>query len=266
MEINNIVEVLSDTNDNNLSPEILTISPRQLNGNKRSMRVNKDTEHKKRQNMRQNKLNSASSNKLDVQTIVPAEDHIRQNSSNQEPEANEYANASSTSSTSRTIIAGDSMVKHLNGYKMSARNVKIQVSTFPGCSTLDMGDYLKPIIRKKTDKLVIHVGTNSLRESETPEKCASEIANLAKQVVDACPQTAVALSSIINRSDDMVLAAKAIEANLHLKQACHQNHWSFIDHSNIKQTHLNRSGIHLNKAGTLLMARNFTNSIFNRNR
>ena len=264
MEINNIVEVLSDTNDNNLSPEILTILPRQLNGNKRSMRVNKDTEHKKRQNMRQNKLNSASSNKLDVQTIVPAEDHIRQNSSNQE--ANEYANASSTSSTSRTIIAGDSMVKHLNGYKMSARNVKIQVSTFPGCSTLDMGDYLKPIIRKKPEKLVIHVGTNSLRESETPEKCASEIANLAKQVIDACPQTAVALSSIINRSDDMVLAAKAIEVNLHLKQVCHQNHWSFIDHSNIKQTHLNRSGIHLNKAGTLLMARNFTNSIFNRNR
>ena len=96
------------------------------------------------------------------------------------------------------------MVKHLNGDKMSARNVKIQVSTFPGCSTLDMGDYLKPIIRKKPDKLVIHVGTNSLRESETPEKCASEIANLAKQVIDACPQTAVALSSIINRSDDMV--------------------------------------------------------------
>ena len=97
---------------------------------------------------------------------------------------------------------------------MSARNVKIQVSTFPGCSTLDMGDYLKPVIRKKPDKLVIHVGTNSLRESETPEKCASEIANLAKQVNDACPQTAVALSSIINRSDEyIVLAAKVIEVN-----------------------------------------------------
>ena len=58
MEINNIVEVLSDTNDSNLSPEILTISPRQLNGSKRSMRVNKDFEHNKRQSMRQNKLNS----------------------------------------------------------------------------------------------------------------------------------------------------------------------------------------------------------------
>ena len=39
MKINNIVEVLIDANDNNLSPEILTISPRQLNGSKRSMRV-----------------------------------------------------------------------------------------------------------------------------------------------------------------------------------------------------------------------------------
>ena len=85
---------MSDTNDNNLSPEILTMSPRQLNGNKLLMRVNKDTEHNKKQNMQQNKQSSASSNKIDVQTIVSAEDHTRQNSSNQKPEANEYENAS----------------------------------------------------------------------------------------------------------------------------------------------------------------------------
>ena len=212
------------------------------------------------------KLSSACSNDFNAQTIVATEDHTG-NSSNQEPEVNKNENAGSNSSTSRTaIIAGDSMVKHLNGYKMSTRNLKIQVSTFPGCSTLDMEDYLKPIIRKKPDKLVVHVGTNSLRETETPEKCADEIANLAKQVINACPETTVALSSIVTRSDDKFLAAKAIEVNLHLKQACHQNHWSFIDHSNIKPTHLDRSGIHLNKAGTLLMARNFSSNIYNRNR
>ena len=237
-----------------------------LNRSKRSTRGNKDTGHNRGQNMKQHKLSSACSNDFNAQTIVATEDHTG-NSSNQEPEVNGNENAGSNSSTSRTaIIAGDSMVKHLNGYKMSTRNLKIQVSTFPGCSTLDMEDYLKPIIRKKPDKLVIHVGTNSLRETETPEKCADEIANLAKQVINACPQTTVALSSIVTRSDDKFLAAKAIEVNLHLKQACHQNHWSFIDHSNIKPTHLNRSGIHLNKAGTLLMARNFTSNIYNRNR
>ena len=36
--------------------------------------------------MRENKQNSAFSNKLNVQTIVVTEDHIRVNSSNQEPE------------------------------------------------------------------------------------------------------------------------------------------------------------------------------------
>ena len=51
-----------------------------------------------------------------------------------------------------------------------------------------MGDYLRQIKREKyPDKLIIHVGTNSLRETETPEKCAHEIANLAKQVIDGCP-------------------------------------------------------------------------------
>ena len=149
---------------------------------------------------------------------------------------------------------------------MSTRNLRVQVSTFPGCSTLDMEDYIKPILRKKPDKLVIHVGTNSLREKETPEKCADEISSLAKLVLSSSPKTIVALSSIITRTDDKALAAKAIEVNLHLKKICQQNHWTFINHSNIKPSHLNRNGIHLNKSGTLLMARNFTNIIYNKNK
>ena len=78
-------------------------------------------------------------------------------------------------------------------------------------------DHIKPILRKKPDKLIIHVGTNSLRETETPEKCVDEIANLAKLVLSSSPKTTVALSSIVTRIDDKVLAAKAIEVNLHLK-------------------------------------------------
>ena len=45
------------------------------------------------------------------------------------------------------------------------------------------------------------------RETETPEKCADEIANLAKLVLSSSPKTTVALSSIVTRIDDKVLAA-----------------------------------------------------------
>ncbi|CAB4006040.1 Hypothetical predicted protein [Paramuricea clavata] len=45
----------------------------------------------------------------------------------------------------KVIIAGDSMIKHINGYKMSKSNTRVQVSsTFPGCTTLDLDDYVKP--------------------------------------------------------------------------------------------------------------------------
>lgn len=49
-----------------------------------------------------------------------------------------------------TIIADDSVLKHLKAHKMSKDNNKVRVFTFPGCSTKDMRDHIKPIIRKKT--------------------------------------------------------------------------------------------------------------------
>ena len=48
-----------------------------------------------------------------------------------------------------TIIAGDSVLKHLKAHKMSKDNNKVRVSTFPGCTTKDKRDQIKPIIRKK---------------------------------------------------------------------------------------------------------------------
>ena len=48
---------------------------------------------------------------------------------------------------------------------MSKDNNTVRVSTFPGCTTKDMRDHIKPTIRKKADQLIIHVGTNSLRDT-----------------------------------------------------------------------------------------------------
>ena len=41
-----------------------------------------------------------------------------------------------------TIIAGDSVLKHLKAHKMSKDNNKVRVSTFPGCTTKDMRDHI----------------------------------------------------------------------------------------------------------------------------
>ena len=45
----------------------------------------------------------------------------------------------------KVMIAGDSVLKHLQGHKMS-RNSRVKISSFPGCTTGDMHDFIKPLL------------------------------------------------------------------------------------------------------------------------
>ena len=88
-----------------------------------------------------------------------------------------------------------------SGYRMSAKNTRVQVSTFPGCTILDMADHVKPIQRKRPDKLILHVGTNSLKSRETSTKHAEEIISLAESVKNTLPETEVIIYIWSNYSD-----------------------------------------------------------------
>lgn len=155
------------------------------------------------------------------------------------------------------MIAGDSVLKHLQGHKMS-RNSRVKVSSFTGCTTEDMHDFIKPLLRKKPDEIILHVGTNSPRSCNTPRACADEIIDLATMVSCESPAK-IALSSLVCGSHDESLASKIAEVNTILKNCCIQKGWGFVDDSNISISNLNRSGLHLNKSGTSRLAQNFMN-------
>lgn len=160
----------------------------------------------------------------------------------------------------KVVIAGDSTLKYLQGHKMS-KNLQVKIATFPGCTTQDMKDHIKPLLRRNPDEIIIHVGTNSLRSSNTPHECAVELIDLAESVSSES-SAMITISSLINRSDDEALACKVPDVNKILKEHCLQKNWGFVDHSNILATsHLNRSGLHLNKGGTSRLARNFINHL-----
>ena len=171
-------------------------------------------------------------------------------------ERNDPANQSAK--RKEVFIVGDSILKNLQGRKIS-RSAKVKVSSFPGCTTMDMRDHIKPILRKNPDAIVIHVGTNSLRSSASVRDCAEEIVNLATMISNDSSAD-LAISGIIPRSDDESLAVKVSGVNKLLKTFCNQNGWGFVDHSNVSPEHdLNRSGLHLNAKGTARLATNFIN-------
>ena len=79
----------------------------------------------------------------------------------------DWSNSGHKHTATNVFIAGDSMIRHINGYKMSNAKTKVKVDTFPGCTTLDMNDYTKPLLKKKPDKLLLHIETNSLKHRST---------------------------------------------------------------------------------------------------
>ena len=105
---------------------------------------------------------------------------------------------------------------------MSGPNSKVQVSGFPGYTTNDMADYIRPIVRRKPDPVIIHVGTNSLRNSNSSRKCADEIVDIGHMQVDQ-EGISVAISSLAVRADDNELAKRVKEINKILRKFCRQN-------------------------------------------
>ena len=104
------------------------------------------------------------------------------------------------------FIAGDSILKNLQERKIS-RSAKVKVSSFPGCTIMDMRDHIKPVLRRNPNAIVMHVGTNSLRSSASVHNCAEEIVNLAAMISNESSADLV-ISGIILRSDDEVLIVK----------------------------------------------------------
>jgi hypothetical protein len=105
--------------------------------------------------------------------------------------------------------------------------------------------------------MILHVGTNDLR-SIGPAELAKSIQSLAINIEENSPNTSVSISAILPRKESQI-SKNATLVNNSLKLICSQHHWNFIEHKNIKQTHLNRGGIHLSKgkAGSDILANNF---------
>ena len=98
----------------------------------------------------------------------------------------------------RSVIIGDSIVKGLDQHKLS-RSTKqnIGVRCFPGATIQDMRDYLKPILRRNPDRIILHVGTNDAKHNKA-KKIMDDIDSLCQEIKDTNPEIEI----IFVRIDD----------------------------------------------------------------
>ena len=95
------------------------------------------------------------------------------------------------------FVADDSMLKNLKGYLMS-RTKSVKIRSFPGASTEDMKDFIKPLLNRDPSHIVLHVGTNNLA-NHSCNQIVEEMKLLVNMIISQ--GTGCTISAIITRND-----------------------------------------------------------------
>ena len=108
-----------------------------------------------------------------------------------------------------TVIIGDSIIKGLRNDLLSrATQRRVTVRSFPGASSSDMKHYLQPSLQLKPSEIILHAGTNDLRDS-SPRAVAEKLVDLGNLVSSSSPSTKATISALTQRFDDESLGEKS---------------------------------------------------------
>jgi hypothetical protein len=93
--------------------------------------------------------------------------HSRPHYDKERPNAIELNSQNRKEKTKRSVlIAGDSIIQHVHGWELSNEDYNVAVKSFSSSKLEDMKDYLKPLIRRKPDEIILHIGTNNLKDAD----------------------------------------------------------------------------------------------------
>ena len=121
-----------------------------------------------------------------------------------------------------------------------------------------MKDRMKPSMKEKPDHTILHVGTNDLNSDRPSDLIAKFIIDMAITLKKNSQN--VSVSNVIMRNDKF--NEKAMEVNGYLKQFCTEKNIFLIDHAKtIHSRNINRSKVHLNKSGDIILSNNFVKAI-----
>ena len=168
-----------------------------------------------------------------------------------------------TVSTSKQTVAiiGDSIIKNLDGNKLSNKERNVIVRSFPGATTDDIKDYCKPIAKRKPDVCIIHAGTNDLKNKDELS-IVENIVEVKELIEKISPRTKTVISTLTNRYDSEELLFKVKNVNNKLKQLYPNE--DLIDNDNLDQSSVNRGGLHLSRKGVIHLAYNVKQVLSNR--
>ena len=93
----------------------------------------------------------------------------KSNDSGKETSLNEHAKEKThVKFVQNIVVCGDSIVNGLDSKGLSNKEMKTVVRSFPGATSRDMVDFIKPHIKSEPDVFILHVDTGVCAQNELP--------------------------------------------------------------------------------------------------
>ena len=179
--------------------------------------------------------------------IIANDSYTRSRKSNQHYTGNKSSNLNDTitsqnkggTNRKKTLIVGDSIAKNIEGWRLNKRmKSSVAVKSITGATTKGMKHHIKGCSKDiSPDSIILHVGTNNLKNKESVEDITNDIMDMA------------------------IFITKEKSMNSLLKRRCDEEKICFVDNTNINVGMLNNSGLHLNERGTTRLVNNFCFSL-----
>ena len=119
-------------------------------------------------------------------------------------------------------------------------------------------DKIDVILDDKPNSIILHVGTNDLTNDVNLLNNVKKIVNKTKK---KSPNTKSCFSDIIIRTDKKNLEKPSVDTNARLKNFCKQKNLDLIVNNNLKENHLVKKKLHLNRKDDSIFAKNLIDFI-----
>ena len=159
-------------------------------------------------------------------------------------------------------VVGDSILKRMSTFELRKRTptASALVRPFVGATIDEMSEYLKPVLKKCPDVVLLHIGINDLSSLrlEDEHSILTRFDGLVKQIKEC---GAIPIISFVVCTSDLCINDRVKNFNKLLFDYCSKNLIIFIKHDNINFNHILRDGIHLNMHGSNILYDNIVNMI-----
>ena len=146
------------------------------------------------------------------------------------------------------VIVGDSLLNNIVGKGLQKdHHNKVKVRSHPGATTRDIIDHVRPVARKKPDKIILMAGSNDLTINNIDS--IQNIKDILLAIRELSPETSLAVTSIPIRRDIPNSGQKVADFNNKLKTFAHQSGCDLINTEKIDGSCLGQGKLHLNTKG-----------------